>query len=235
MKSYSKTMLIILSVVIISSVVSVGSTNLTPEEEQLLHKHFVEGYTSPQDLPLILERYRRELRIDPENALKRSFDDSLKRRMAREVHEILEFLENPAMARVEGKAVIVTTDFFYGANILRGQLGERPLRTLAATVLGILIVLSLVAILATRLAPIIVQRSKVNCYSERRLTISSVVSVGVFLLVSLVSQNGVFGILAAFFSFVILIPKVILQIPKVLWQFTLNRIGELSKAIQSKE
>lgn len=65
-------------------------------------------------------------------------------------------------------------------------------------------------------------------YSKTMLIISSVVSVGVFILVSLVSQNGVFGILAAFFSFVILIPK-------VLWQFTLNRIGELSKAIQGKE
>jgi len=227
--------LIISSVVIISSLVSVGVADLTPEEEQLLHKHFVEGYTHPQDFPLILERYRRELRINPENALKRAFDDSLKRRMARKVHEILEFLGDPAMARSEEKEVIVTTGPFYGANILRGQLGERPLRTLAATVLGILIILILVAILTARLAPIIVQHSKASFYSERRFTISSVVSVGVFILVSLLFQNGIFGILVGFLFLVILVPKVILQIPKILWKFTLDRIGELSKAIQGKE
>ena len=181
-----------------------------------------------------MERYRRELRINPENALKRAFDDSLKRRMAREVHEILEFLGDPAVARAEEKEVIVTTGPFYGANILRGQLGERPLRTLAATVLGILIILILVAILTVRLAPIIVQHSKASFYSERRFTISSVVSVG-GILVSLLFQNGIFGILVGFLFLVILVPKVILQIPKILWRFTLDRSEELSKAIQGKE
>ena len=46
MKSYSKTMLTISRVVIISSVVSVGVADLTPEEEQLLHKHFI--YSPPR-------------------------------------------------------------------------------------------------------------------------------------------------------------------------------------------
>ena len=59
--------------------------------------------------------------------------------------------------------------------------------------------------------------------------ISSFLSFAIFCVVAFASQSYILGILAAFLVIVMLISQ------KNLWDFTLDKIRELSRAMQGKE
>ena len=123
---------------------------LTPHEVDYLRVQFESGQASPQDLPLLLEDYRRELGMgDPNTAMQRAFNASLSRRIARETYGLGEVLVDPHIGVEESKKFfeqhgvvggtgeiaksMVTAPFGAAHQILTGQgLGRQPLETLSA-------------------------------------------------------------------------------------------------------
>ena len=214
MKSYSKTMPIISSVVAVGVlfIVSVGAlvmpmprnlSSLTPVEEEYLNKNLATRRISEEDFPMIIRRMRR----DPqrEGTLKRAINNDFNARFSRDVHDISravrdplivwdttkQYFEQTGIPKGLGKIGLsmITSPFRVAEELISGR-QEHPLRTnVVALAWGVLISVSLTA-----------------CLADFRNT----------------------------FGYPHLAP-VILQSPKVLWKFTLDRIRELSKAIQGKE
>ena len=65
-------------------------------------------------------------------------------------------------------------------------------------------------------------------YSYKRIIISILLSVGVFIVVASGTQSLVIAIFAAFLTHAILIPN-------ILWNFILDRARELGKALRGEE
>lgn len=123
---------------------------MTPEQQTLFNQHFQQGYSHPSDFPQILENYRRELEMtgDPNEALKRAFDDSLRRQISRETFGIGEALADPGIGVEAAKQhfeqhgivggtgeiakSIVTWPFVGTYNLMRGDWQEQPLQTMLA-------------------------------------------------------------------------------------------------------
>ena len=100
--------------------------------------------------------------------------------------------------------------------------GEEYDRAPGAIVIGLL-VLCLLIIIIRRF------KSTQKFINETMPIISSLLSLAIFYVVALASRSIILGILAAFLVLTMLIS------PKVLWNFSLDRIRELSKSIQGKE
>lgn len=100
--------------------------------------------------------------------------------------------------------------------------GEEYDRALGAIIIGILVLC---------LSIIIIRRSKsVQEFMNKTIPIiSSFLSFAIFCVVAFASQSYILGILAAFLVIVMLISQ------KNLWDFTLDKIRELSRAMQGKE
>ena len=100
--------------------------------------------------------------------------------------------------------------------------GEEYDRAPGAVIIGLLVLC---------LSIIIIGRSKsAQEFMNKTIPIiSSFLSFAIFCVVAFASQSYILGILAAFLVIIMLIS------PKNLWDFTLDRIRELSRAMQGKE
>lgn len=101
--------------------------------------------------------------------------------------------------------------------------GDEHARAPGAIIIGFLVLC--VTIIITRPKPV------QEFIREKEAIIASLLSFGLFGVVAFASQSLLVGILAAFLFLYSLMPRLL----KILWKFTLNRIRELSRAIQGKE
>ena len=118
----------------------------TPQEQTLYNDKI--KYLHPDAIPVFIENYRRELMLNPNNALDRAFDRSVGRRMAREVAGMAEGVADPMIGVKGAKQFfdqhgivggvgqvaksMVTAPIQGWHGILTGNLGEQPLETLTS-------------------------------------------------------------------------------------------------------
>ena len=120
----------------------------TPQEQALYNEQV--KYLHPDAIPTLAENYRRELMHgDPNTALKRAFDRSKTRRIARELYGLSEAVVNPDIgveaakkhfeehgvvggaARIAASTITAPYEA-WSQNLSKGQLGEYPLETLVS-------------------------------------------------------------------------------------------------------
>lgn len=102
-------------------------------------------------------------------------------------------------------------------------------RAPGAIIIGLLVLIIMI---------IIMRRSKsTQEFINEKITIVSILlSFVIFCVVAFASRSYILGVLTAFLVIIMLIgPKVLGNFTSVLWNFALNRIRELSRAIQGKE
>ena len=177
---------------------------MTPAERDRLYKLYRAGRITRADLPIFFERFSRA--PNRENAFDQALDGSFLAKAARELADIkeatpiigdagigIEATEQHFAEHGLGKGLYkiaesaVTAPFRAWGSVLSGQgLGERPLRTLVALLLGALL------------------------FGKILIHLGRVVMTHV-------------------------VRPFILPLPNIFWQFTLDRIRELSRAIRGEE
>ena len=177
---------------------------MTPAERDRLYKLYRAGRITRADLPIFFERFSRA--PNRENAFDQALDSSFRARAAREWADIkeatpiigdagigIEATEQHFAAHGLGKGLYkitesaVTAPFRAWGRVLSGQgLGEHPLRTSVALLLGALI------------------------FGKILMHLGRVVLARV-------------------------VRPFILPLPNIFWQFTLDRIRELSRAMRGEE
>ena len=174
---------------------------MTPTERQKFRDLYRSGQITDADIPIFAERFARA--PNRENAFDQALDVSFGAKVAREWSDIKKATRDPGIG-IEateqhfaehglGKGLYkiaesaVTAPFRAWGNVLSGQgLGERPLRTLVALLLGALL------------------------FGKILMHLGRVVMARV-------------------------VRPFILPLPNIFWQFTLDRIRGLSRAIRSEK